>query len=87
MKCKKATEIKFKLDSVFGDSSSSLSTVNFSLSEFKHGCTSTDNEHRSARQKIGNCDKIVKKVHEMVDWRCVRYLKPLACQMKVYIEF
>ncbi|KAG7313617.1 hypothetical protein JYU34_000775 [Plutella xylostella] len=60
------TQIKDELDSVYGDSSPSFTTVKFWAAELKRGCKSFRHDERSGRPKTATTDDNIAKVHEMV---------------------
>ncbi|XP_030750150.1 protein GVQW3-like [Sitophilus oryzae] len=60
------TQIKHELDSVYGDSAPSFTTVKFRAAEFKRGRKSLGDDERSGRQKTAITDDNIAKVHQMV---------------------
>ena len=60
------TQIKDELDSVYGDSAPSFTTVKFWAAEFKRGRKSLGDDERSGRPKTATTDENIAKVHEMV---------------------
>src|SRR5436190_21126688 len=60
------TQIKDELDSVYGDSAPSFTTVKFWAAEFKRGRESLGDDERSGRSKTATTDENIAKVHEMV---------------------
>ncbi|XP_030765734.1 protein GVQW3-like [Sitophilus oryzae] len=60
------TQIKHELDSVYGDSVPSFSTVKFCAAEFKRGRKSLGDDERSGRPKTATTDDNIAKVHHMV---------------------
>lgn len=60
------TQIKDELDSVYGDSAPSFTTVKFWAAEFKRGRKSLGDDDRSGRPKTSTSDDNIAKVHEMV---------------------
>lgn len=60
------TQIKDELDSVYGDSSPSFTTVKFWAAEFKRGRKSLGDDERSGRPKTVTTDDNIAKVHQMV---------------------
>ena len=59
-------QIKDELDSVYGDSAPSFTTVKFWAAEFKRGRKRSGNHERSERPKTATSDENIAKVHEMV---------------------
>ena len=66
MKGNTPTQIKDELDSVYGDSARSFTTVKFWAAEFKRGRKSLEDDERSGRPKIATTDENIAKVHQMV---------------------
>ncbi|XP_030758168.1 protein GVQW3-like [Sitophilus oryzae] len=60
------TQIKHELDSVYGDSAPSFTTVKFWAAEFKRSCKSLGDDERSGHPKIATTDDNIAKVHQMV---------------------
>ena len=60
------TQIKDKLDSVYGDSAPSFTTVKFWAAEFKRGRTSLKDEERSGRPKTATTDDNIAQVHQIL---------------------
>ena len=60
------TQIKDELDSVYGDSAPSLTTVKFWAAEFKRGRKSLGDDEQSGRPKTATTDENIAKVHQMV---------------------
>src|SRR5436190_23148743 len=60
------TQIKDELDSVYGDSAPSFTTVKFWAAKFKRGRKSLGDDERSGRPKTAITDENIAKVHEMV---------------------
>ncbi|XP_030758938.1 uncharacterized protein LOC115884482 [Sitophilus oryzae] len=60
------TQIKHELDSVYGDSAPSFTTVKFWAAEFKCGRKSLGDDERSVRPKTATTDDNIAKVHQMV---------------------
>ncbi|XP_030746801.1 protein GVQW3-like [Sitophilus oryzae] len=60
------TQIKHELDSVYGDSAPSFTTVKFWAAEFKRGRKSLGDDERSGRQKTATTDENIAKLHQMV---------------------
>ena len=60
------TQIKDELDSVYGDSAPSFTTVKFWTVEFKRGRKSLGEDERSGRPKTATSDENLAKVHQMV---------------------
>ncbi|XP_029155672.1 uncharacterized protein LOC114928587 [Nylanderia fulva] len=60
------TQIKDELDSVYGDSAPSFTTVKFWAAEFKRGRKSLGDDERSGRPKTATTDENIAKVHQMV---------------------
>ncbi|GFU70147.1 histone-lysine N-methyltransferase SETMAR [Trichonephila clavipes] len=60
------TETKDDLDSVFGDSAPSFTTVNFWGAEFKRGCKSLGDDERSGRPDTSTTDENTAKIRQMV---------------------
>ena len=60
------TQIKDELDSVYGDSAPSFTTVKFWAAEFKRGRKSLGDEERLGRPKTATTNKNNAKVHQMV---------------------
>src|SRR5436190_6983885 len=70
------TQIKDELDSVYGYSAPSFTTVKFWAAEFKRGRKSLGDDERSGRPKIATTDENIGKVHEMVlDDRRIKHEK------------
>ncbi|GFX30089.1 histone-lysine N-methyltransferase SETMAR [Trichonephila clavipes] len=62
----KPTQIKDELDSLYGDSAPSFTTVIFWAAEFKRGRKSFGGDERSGRSNIATTNENVAKVHQMV---------------------
>ncbi|GFW79331.1 HTH_48 domain-containing protein [Trichonephila clavipes] len=60
------TQIKDELDSVFGDSSLSFTTVKVRGAEFKRGLKSLRDDERLGRLNTATTDENVAKIHQMV---------------------
>src|SRR5436190_10871232 len=60
------TQIKDELDSVYGDSAPSFTTVKFWAAEFKRGRKSLGDAERLGRPKTATTDENIAKVHEMM---------------------
>ncbi|GFU86048.1 histone-lysine N-methyltransferase SETMAR [Trichonephila clavipes] len=60
------TEIKDELDSVYGDSAPSFTTVKFWAAEFKLGRKSLEDNERLGRPNIATTDENIAKVYQMV---------------------
>ncbi|KYN40098.1 hypothetical protein ALC56_05506 [Trachymyrmex septentrionalis] len=60
------TQIKDELDSVYGDSAPSFTTVKFWAAEFKRGRKSLGDDERSGRPKTATADENIAKVHQIV---------------------
>ncbi|XP_030760794.1 protein GVQW3-like [Sitophilus oryzae] len=60
------TKIKHELDSVYGNSAPSFTTVKFWAAEFKRGRKSLGDDERSQRPKTATTDDNIAKVHQMV---------------------
>ena len=60
------SQIKDELDSAYGDSAPSLTTVKFWVTEFKRGRKSSGDDERSGRPKTATTDENIAKVHQMV---------------------
>ncbi|GFY01593.1 HTH_48 domain-containing protein [Trichonephila clavipes] len=60
------TQIKDELDSTYGDSAPSFTTVKFWVAEFKRGRKNLGDDEHSGRSNTANTDKNVAKVHQMV---------------------
>ncbi|GFX02737.1 histone-lysine N-methyltransferase SETMAR [Trichonephila clavipes] len=70
------TQIKDELDSVYGDSASSFTTVKFWAVEFKRGRRSLGDVERWGRSNAATTDEIIAKVHQMVlDDRRIKVIK------------
>lgn len=63
---KTRSEIKDRLDAVYGDSSPSMATVKNWFNEFVRGRTSVFDEPRSGAPKTAATDENVKKIHDLV---------------------
>ncbi|XP_030761217.1 protein GVQW3-like [Sitophilus oryzae] len=61
-----STQIKHELDSVYGVSAPSFTTVKFWAAEFKRGRKSLGDDERSGRPKTATTDDNIVKVHQMV---------------------
>ncbi|GFU99749.1 HTH_48 domain-containing protein [Trichonephila clavipes] len=59
------TQIKDELDSVYGDSAPSFTTIKFSAAEFKSGHKSLGDDERSLRPNIATTDENIAKVPQM----------------------
>lgn len=66
LKGKTPTQIKDELDSVYGDSAPSFTTVKFWAAEFKRGRKSLGDDERSGRPKTATTDENIAKVHQMI---------------------
>ena len=66
MKANTPTQIKDELDSVYGDSVPSFTTVKFLAAEFKRRHKSLGYDKRSGRPKTATTDENNAKVHQMV---------------------
>lgn len=62
----RANEVKAELDSVFGDLSPALSTVNKYLREFRLGRTTTEDLPRSGRPKTASTSENITAVYKMI---------------------
>jgi histone-lysine N-methyltransferase SETMAR len=60
------TQIKDELDSVYGDSALSFTTLEFWAAEFKRGRQSLGDDERSGRPKTATTDENIAKVHQML---------------------
>ncbi|GFX98454.1 HTH_48 domain-containing protein [Trichonephila clavipes] len=60
------TQIKYELDSVYGDSAPSFTTVKFWAAEFKRGRKILGDDGRSGRPNTATTDENIAKVHQMV---------------------
>ncbi|GFY34592.1 histone-lysine N-methyltransferase SETMAR [Trichonephila clavipes] len=60
------TQIKDELDSVYGDSASSFTTVKVWVAEFKCGRKSLGRDERSGRPNTATTDENIAKVHQIV---------------------
>ncbi|GFW21898.1 histone-lysine N-methyltransferase SETMAR [Trichonephila clavipes] len=60
------TQIKDELDSVYGDSAPSFTTVKFWATEFKRGRKSLGDDERSGRPNTATTDENIAKVHQIV---------------------
>ncbi|GFT93222.1 histone-lysine N-methyltransferase SETMAR, partial [Trichonephila clavipes] len=60
------TQIKDELDSVYGDSASSFTTVKFRIAELKRDCTSLGDDEHSGRPNAAITDENIAKVHQLV---------------------
>src|SRR5436190_21585100 len=60
------TQIKDELDSVYGDSAPSFTTVKFWAAEFKRDRKSLGDVERSGRPKTASTDENIAKVHKIV---------------------
>lgn len=60
------TQIKEELDTVYGDSAPSFTTVKFWAAEFKRGRISLADDERSGRPKTATASDNIKKIHQMV---------------------
>ncbi|GFU58797.1 histone-lysine N-methyltransferase SETMAR [Trichonephila clavipes] len=71
------TQIKDELDSVYGDSVPSFTTVKFWTAEFKRGRNSLGDDERSGRPSTATTDENITEVHQMVldDRRIKRLLR------------
>jgi len=63
---KSRSEIKERLDAVYGDSSHSMATVKNWLSEFQRGRTSVFDEPRPGAPKTATMEDNVTKIHDLV---------------------
>ncbi|GFT93218.1 HTH_48 domain-containing protein [Trichonephila clavipes] len=57
---------KDELDSVYGDSASSFTTVKFRIAELKRDCTSLGDDEHSGRPNAAITDENIAKVHQLV---------------------
>ncbi|GFX60979.1 histone-lysine N-methyltransferase SETMAR [Trichonephila clavipes] len=70
-----STQIKYVLDSVYGDFAPTFTTVKFWAAEFKRGRKNLGDEERSGRPNTAITDKTIAKVHQMVlDYHGMRLL-------------
>ena len=60
------TKIKDELDSVYGDSAPSFTTVTFWADQFKRGRKNLGDDERSGRPKTATTNENFAKVHQMV---------------------
>lgn len=60
------TQIKTEMDSIYGKSAPSFSTIKFWVAELKRGRTSLYDDERSGRPKTATSNDIVQKVHQLV---------------------
>ena len=60
------TQIKDELDSVYGDSAPSFTTVKFWAAEFKRGRKSLGDDESSVHPKTATTDENIAKVYQMV---------------------
>ncbi|GFX45717.1 HTH_48 domain-containing protein [Trichonephila clavipes] len=60
------TQIKDKLDSVYGDFAPSFTTEKFWAAEFKRGRKSLGDDEFSARPNTATTDENIPKVHQML---------------------
>ena len=60
------SEIKERLDVVYGDSSSSMATVKNWFNEFRRGRMSVSDEPRPGAPKTATTEDNVKKIHDFV---------------------
>lgn len=58
--------IKAKLDTTLGESASSLTTIKYLVTEFKQGCTTFQNEHRSDRPNEVTTPEMTKRILKIV---------------------
>ena len=63
---KTCEEIKTKLDAVYGNSSSSITTVRYWFNEFKRGRSSVFDKECPGRPADVITEEIVDKVHDMI---------------------
>ena len=76
------TNIKAELDSTLGESAPSFSTIKYWVAEFKQGCTSCQDEHRSGRlnevttAEMVNKNSVVRMFQSSV-WRCFTAIEPI----------
>ncbi|KAG5331642.1 SETMR methyltransferase, partial [Acromyrmex charruanus] len=63
---KTCEEIKTKLNTVYGNSSPSITTVRYWFNEFKRGRSSVFDEGRPGRLADVVTEEIVEKVHDMI---------------------
>jgi transposase len=69
-------EIHSRFIKVYGDSSSSFSTIKKWAVEFKHGCTSHEDDPHEGRPKSATTPEIIEQVHSMVlDDRWMKLLR------------
>ena len=66
MKVNTPTQIKDELDSVYGDSTPSFTTVTFWTAEFKRGREILGDDERSEHPNTVTTDENIAKVHQMV---------------------
>jgi histone-lysine N-methyltransferase SETMAR len=59
-------EIHSKFIKVYRDSSPSFSTIKKWAAEFKHGCTSLEDDPREGHPKSATPSEIIEQVHDMV---------------------
>src|SRR5215475_12275620 len=59
-------EIHSKFIKVYGDSSPSFSTIKKWAAEFKHGCTSVEDDPREGSPKSATTPEIIEQVHDMI---------------------
>jgi transposase len=69
--CLTPNEIHLKFIKVYGDSSPSFSTNKKWAAEFKHGCTSLEDEPCEGHPKSATTPEIIEQVHDLVldDWQ------------------
>ena len=79
-------QIKDELDSVYGDSGPSFTTVKFWAAEFKRGCKRLGDNERLGRPKTATTDKNIAKVHQMVLDDCRIKVREIAEPMKMSKE-
>lgn len=63
---KKCSDIKIKLNAVYGIFSPSMSTVRFWFNKFKRGRTSVFDEDRPSRPEEVCTEEMTEKVHDIV---------------------
>ncbi|GFU89610.1 histone-lysine N-methyltransferase SETMAR [Trichonephila clavipes] len=64
--CNTPTQIKDKLDSVYGDSTAPFTTVKYWAAKFKRDRKSLGDDERSGRPNTASTDENIAKVHQMV---------------------
>jgi len=66
LKWKLRSEIKERLDAVYGDSSPSMATVKNCYNEFQRGRTSVFDEPRPGAPKTATTEDNVTKIHDLL---------------------